>query len=254
MEKNSKEHEVKVLNSVFNDSTRVFEDLGYIGYSFDSRDGDGVPDGLFTNGSSTIWIEHTQARLNYGKKGSVLPGYDGFCNDIQRELLKEANKGCVCFDIPSSLADLYFSCLDFRAEVLGIVRKVIESSIEFVDDERKMYVKYCSPETCCLDSLIDYKGLRVTVSQWHNIEFCRIIPQTIYDECLSIKEQKYRAIVSPRDENWLFIEEPWGFCFRSNDLPKDSGYFDKVFIVECGCMNGKECFIPRLSAIKIDDE
>ena len=246
MEKKSKEHEVNVLSSVFNNSKRVFEDLGYIGYSFDSRDGDGVPDGFFTNGSSTIWIEHTQARLNYGKKGSVLPGYDGFCNDIQRELLKEANKGCVCFDIPSSLADLYFSHSDFRSEVLDIVRKVIESSAEFVDDERKMYVKYCSPETCCLKNLIDYKGLRVTVSRWHNIEFCHIIPRTIYDECLSIKEQKYRANISPRDENWLFIEVPWGYSFRLNDLPKHSSYFDKIFIVE----NFIDCFIPRLSAWK----
>lgn len=248
-EKNSKEHEVKVLRSVFIDSKKVFDDLGYIGFTFDSLDCNGVPDGLFSNSIYKIWVEHTQARTNYGEKGSVLPGFDGFCNDVQRKLVKEGMKGCLCFDIPSSFADLYFSSQDFRSKVLEIARMVIKSSNEYVDDEQNIYVKYCSVENCCLDNLNDYKGLRVIVSQWHNIGFNRIIPRTVYDECLKIKEQKYRDNRSSRDENWLFIEEPWGYSFQ-NDIPQESRFFDKVFVVKYDFKDGKDCFVPRLSATR----
>ena len=248
-ERNSKEHEVNVLNSVFSDSKRFFDDLGYSDYSFESRIGNGVPDGLFSNGSSTIWVEHTQAMLNYGKKGSILPGFGGFCNDVQRELLKDNKNGCLCFDIPSSLTDIYFSSLDFKSEILDITKEVIYTSNEYVDKERNIYVKYCSPDACCFNNLNEFKGLRVTVSQWLNIGFCKIIPRTIYDKCLSNKEDLYRANLSSRNENWLFIEEPWGYSFM-NDLPEDSFYFDKVFIVNCEHKNGKECFVPKLSATK----
>ena len=249
MEKNSKEHEVKVLESVFTDSKYVFDNLGYSGYTFESKDGEGVPDGIFYKGSSLIWIEHTQARLNYGKKGSVLLGFDGFCIDVRRELVKEEKNGCLCFDIPSSLTDLYFSSSEIKSKMLSIARWVIESSNEFADDEHNIYAKYCSPEACCLDNLNDYKGLRVIVSQWHNIDFCRVIPRTVYDECLSIKEQKYRANISPRNENWLFIEEPWGYSFK-NDLPDISEYYDRVFIVSRDGKMGNECYVPRIVACK----
>lgn len=249
MDKNSKEHEVKVLESVFTDSKIFFDNLGYIGYTFESRDGEGVPDGLFHNGSSVIWIEHTQARLNYGKKSSLLPGLDGFCIDVRRELLKEKINGCLCFDIPSSLTDLYFTSSEIKSKILRIAKTVIESSNEYADDKHNIYAKFCSPEACCLDNLNDYKGLRVIASQWHNIGFCRIIPRTIYEECLTIKEQKFRANISSRNENWLFIEEPWGYSF-SNDLPDFSEYFDRVFIVSRDGKKGNECYVPRIVATK----
>lgn len=249
MVKTSKEHEISVLTSIFNDSKAFFEKMGYAGYSFESREGTGVPDGYFRKGASEIWVEHTQARLNYGEKGSILPGFDGFCNDVRRELLKEGYEGCLCFDISSTLADKYFSSPEFKSEILDMARNVIKSSNKYIDEERRIYVTYCSPDACTLESLDDYKGLRVTTSRLNNFELCRIIPSTIYDECVHVKEQKYLANTLPREGNWLFIEEPWGYSFRNN-LPEESDYFDKIFIVEQGFKNGKECYVPRQSAIK----
>ncbi len=249
MVKTSKEHEISVLNSVFNDSKAFFEEMGYIGYAFESRDGESVPDGYYRKGTSEIWVEHSQARLNYGEKCSLLPDLDGFCIDVQRELLKEGYKGCLCFDISSSLADKYFASPSFRSDILDIARRTMTSSFKYVDEKRDIYVNYCSPITCIVDSLEDYRGLRVTTSRWHNIEFCRIIPRTVYDKCVSVKESKYRANLHPRNENWLFIEEPWGYSFR-NDLPEESVFFDKIFIVDRSGKNGRECYMPRLSATK----
>lgn len=249
MEKTSKEHEVIVLNSVFQDSREFFDEMGYKGYEFKSSVGDGVPDGYFSRGEHKIWIEHTQARLNYGEKGSILPGLDGFCKDVQRELLKEGLTGCLCFDISSSTADKYFSSPEFKSEILDTARKVIKTLNNYVDKERNIHVNYCSLNTCTLKRLDDYKGFRVTTSRLHNMEFCRTIPKTVYDKCVYKKAQKYRANKQHRNENWLFIEEPWGYSFH-NDLPEESDYFDKIFIVERDGKNGKECYVPRQSATK----
>lgn len=250
MAKKSKEHEVTVLESVFRDSKEFFEGMGYTDYVFKSNDGNCIPDGTFIRGASIIWVEHTQARLNYGEKGSILPGLDGFCKDVQRELLKEGLRGCICFDISSVWADKYFSSSDFKSEILNIARGAISSSDGYADEERDIYVKHCSPEECCSRNLEDYKGLRVTISGLHNLEFCRIIPRSVYDACVSIKERKYQKNTDKRDENWLFIEEPWRYTFR-NDLPNDSNFFDKIFIVERSGKDGREVFLPRLSATRM---
>lgn len=249
MYQTSKGHEKKVLSSIFSDSKDFFEKMGYIGYEYKGNDGNGVPDGVFQKGASKIWVEHTQARLNYGNKGSRLPGLDGFCKDVQHELLKEGYKGCMCFDISYLIADKYLSSPEFKAEILNMARSAIGSSAEFVDEGRRIFVKYCPTEKCCLQSLNDYKGLRVTPSQWHNIEFCQTIPLALYDECVRVKEGKYQKNTDERNENWLFIEIPWGYTFEE-DLPEKSVYFDRIFLVEQSCKDGREIFQPRLSATK----
>ena len=244
-ENNSKEHEIDVLTSVFNDSRDYFDGLGYSGYRFESRQGEGVPDGLFCDGKHTVWIEHTQANLNYGEKGSLLHGYKGFCIDVQRELLKEGKGGCLCFDIPSTLADEYLHSKNTKKELLGIARRVIAESKEYVDTERNIHIQYCKPLECRHINLEDYNGFRVMALQFHNVELCQKLPQEIYDKCVSIKEQKYKDNQGERDENWLFIEIPWGHSF-GNDLPKTTNYFDKIFIVERKPSKNKEIYAPKL--------
>lgn len=247
--RSSKEHEIDVLTSVFRDSKSFFEELGYIDYVYITRRGKGIPDGLFCKGSETIWVEHTQARLNYGMKGSLLPGNDGLCNDVQRVFLKEGLKGCICFDVPSSFADQYFQSQSFRKQVLNVVRQVVCSSEDYFDSARNIHIKYCTPKECFLKSLDEYKGLRVIVSQLNNIELCRVIERGIFEKCVSIKEHKYKDNENTRTANWLFIEQPWGYLFR-NDLPSRSKYFDKIFTVELDFKNDKECYIPTLVATK----
>ena len=248
MDKTSKEHEINVLSSVFLDSKDFFDNMGYIGYEYEGRDGEGVPDGIFRKGTSEIWVEHTQARLNYGNKGSLLPGIDGLCKYVQHELLKKGYKGCLCFDISSMVADNYLSSSEFKKEILDMASSAIASGKDD-DEERSIFVRYCPTEKCCLKNLNEYKGLRVTTSNWHNIEFCQTIPLDLYKKCIRIKEQKYKQNTNKRDENWLFIEKPWGYTFEK-DLPKDSVFFDKIFIVEQSCKDGREVYLPQLSATK----
>ena len=94
----SKQNEVSVLKSVFSD-IQFFEGLGYSGYSFYTNSENGIPDGFFKNKESVIWIEHSEAKPNYGKKKSHLEGSEGFCERVQERLFKDGVRGCICFDI-----------------------------------------------------------------------------------------------------------------------------------------------------------
>lgn len=246
---NSKTHEITVLKSVFEDSKSFFDGLGYGGYAFECQLGNSIPDGIFYNETSVIWIEHTQARLNYGEKRSLLPGLDGLCNDVQHVLLKEGVTGCVCFDVSSVIANKYFDSSLFRTEFLDITRDVVSNTGKFIDSERNIRIKYCRPNECVLKNLDEYKGLRITVSQLNNIEFCQVIEREVYERCVSIKEGKYKSNLNRRDGNWLFIEQPWGYSFR-NDLPSSSEYFDKIFIIEKDFLDNRECYVPSLVATK----
>ena len=132
-----------------------------------------------------------------------------------------------------------------KKELLGIARRVIAESKEYVDTERNIHIQYCKPLECSHINLEDYNGFRVMALQFHNVELCQKLPQEIYDRCVSIKEQKYKDNQGERDENWLFIEIPWGHSF-GNDLPKTTNYFDKIFIVKRKPSKNKEIYAPKL--------
>lgn len=232
VDKSSKNHEIRVLNTAFYNSRALFDELGYSGYSFISRvEGEGVPDGYFKKGTSNIWVEHTEAKPNYGRKGERLSGFDGFCEDVRKALSPEI-EGCICCDIPSSVVEHYLSDANFKKVFLDIIRAMVVSETKhYEDSENSVYLKFCSKEKCRVD-LTNYKGLRVTKNGFHNLEFCKIIPMSVFETILASKESKYKANTVIRDENWLFIEIPFGYSFRDEQLPTKTQYFDKVFMLE----------------------
>ena len=231
VDKTSKEHEIRVLESVFKNSTALFDELGYSGFVFKQRkECNGVPDGFFENGKATIWVEHTEAKPNYRKKGERLSGFEGFCEDVRKALSSEI-KGCVCCDIPSSVAEFYLGNANYKKDFLNIIRNMVNSDTkDYEDIEKGICLKYCSIEECKVE-LASYKGLRIIHQGVHNLEFCKTIPLSVYEMILASKEVKYKGNPSFRNENWLFIEIPFGYTFDDEYLPMETGYFDKVFML-----------------------
>ena len=249
MEINSKEHEIRVLESVFKNFKTFFDQLGYKDFIFKSRNGDGVPDGIFSDNKKTIWIEHTQAKANYGKKGSIPPELEGFKIIIQQELQKENKQGCVCLDIPSCLADYCLLFKGLKSDILNIIKKVITEQSNYNNEDNNIYIKYCSKRKCYFKNINNNSNIQIVATQYNNIEFCYSISEKTYNKIIEIKNNKYKNNTEHRDENWLFIEIP-NKTYFDNRIIRKSEYFDKIFIVERNFENGQEIFEPQLAALK----
>ena len=246
----SKEHEIVVLKSIFEESAPFFNKMGYLGYVFENRLEDGIPDGIFRCNDSEIWIEHTQANLNYGEKASIMRDKTGFCIDMQRSLRKEGFTGCFCLDIPSSIIAEYFDSPEIRNEFLNIARNAVNNNTEYSNKERNINIKYCLPNSINPKILNRNKGLRIIVSQLDNCDFCPSINKEIYKKIIASKENKYKKNSNSRNENWLMIEIPEDYYYNNNDIFCKTDYFDKIFVVENQSFDQKELYIPRLVATK----